>query len=118
MKTYLSHKFPLLLLLLSLCLPLSNGCTTFKAAAVVATTVDGAMNGWGEYVRAGRATPAQEAIVRDAYEKYQKSMLVVEAIVKEPASQQGQLEVAIGAVSASKNAIIDVINAFIPPAKK
>lgn len=111
-------KLSLPLLLLALLQPAFNGCTTYQAAATVATTVDGAMQGWGEWVRGGKATPAQEAIVKDGYEKYQKSMLMVEAIVKASTNQPGQLEAAIAAVQASKNSIINVINAFTQPVRK
>lgn len=57
-----------------------TGCSTPNAAGRVlsstALTVDSAMQGWGAWVRAGQATPADEAAVKRAYEVYQASMQV------------------------------------------
>lgn len=58
-----------------------EACTStaaYKAAGTAVTTVDLAMNGWGEWVRAGKANAAQEAEVRKAYESYQQAINIAE----------------------------------------
>lgn len=56
----------------------ATGCETQNASgrllASTAITVDSAMQGWGEYVRAGQATAKDEAVVKAAYVKYQACM--------------------------------------------
>ena len=45
--------------------------TVYRSIAVTQVSVDTIMKGWGTYVASGRATVAQEQVVKDAYEKYQ-----------------------------------------------
>lgn len=61
-------------------LALMVGCanpevTAYRAVGVTAV-VDGAMNGWGDYVRAGKASDKEQTAVKSAYEKYQKAMAI------------------------------------------
>jgi hypothetical protein len=42
-----------------------------RTVGMTVTSVDLAMKVWGPYARDGKATPAQEQTVRDAYAKYQ-----------------------------------------------
>ena len=60
------------------------GCATLETTAYrsigsVAVTVDTAMQAWGDAVRAGDVTPAQEAVVKSAYLKYQSAMRTANA---------------------------------------
>jgi len=62
------------------------GCATFntnayKSIGTAAVAVDASMQAWGAYVRDGKATPAQEATVRAAYERYQQSMRVAQVLM-------------------------------------
>lgn len=83
MKTLRS--VPVVVLLFALWLP---ACSTLEinAARTLGTTayaVDAAMNGWGDYVRAGKATKPQEESVRQMYLSYQRAMGVAEVAVRE-----------------------------------
>lgn len=76
--------FPVILLLFALWLP---ACSTLEinTARTLGTTayaVDAAMNGWGDYVRAGKASQVQEDSVRRMYLQYQRVMGVAETAVR------------------------------------
>jgi tagatose-1,6-bisphosphate aldolase non-catalytic subunit AgaZ/GatZ len=53
----------------------------YKTIGSTAVAVDASMNAWGDYVRAGKTTVAQEQQVRAAYANYQKSMKTAQALV-------------------------------------
>lgn len=55
-----------------------SSAATYKAAGTAVTTVDLAMNGWGDWVRAGKATDAQQAAVKKGYESYQQAINIAE----------------------------------------
>ena len=55
--------------------------TAYRIVGSTVTLVDTSMNIWGDYVRAGKATNAQQAQVRAIYEKYQAAMRVVKDAV-------------------------------------
>ena len=106
------------LLLVVACL---SGCATAESAAyrtlgATAYVVDGAMNGWGDWVRAGRATPAQEASVKAAYERYQAAMRVARAAVTayKTAPDRPALDRALDAVDAARVALIGLLHVFHP----
>lgn len=109
-------KCPSVLLLLALALPFI-GCvrdrTTFTTAGLTINTVDAAMNGWGDWVRAGKASPAQEAEVRKAYEGYLDSVRLferaVEASYADPEASQQGVTFALGIVAGSSTEIITLI---------
>lgn len=114
-------------LLLAVLLPIAalSGCSTpertaYRSLGTIAVTVDGAMNGWGEYVRAGRATGADQAKVRSAYERYQSAMRIAEqaqlAAAAAPDNQSSYVT-AVSAVSAAADEIVALIHSFIPPPK-
>ena len=57
------------------------GCATFqsnagKLLASSALTVDAGMKSWAVWVAKGQATPAQEAQVKAAYQKYQVAIAI------------------------------------------
>lgn len=61
------------------------GCNTPQRTAYVAVGVTqslavGAMNGWGDWVRAGRATAGDQAAVRQAWERYQGAVRVAKSV--------------------------------------
>ena len=53
----------------------------YKTIGSTAVAVDASMNAWGDYVRAGKSTVAQEQQVRAAYAKYQQSMKTTQKLV-------------------------------------
>jgi hypothetical protein len=88
-KNYMNAKrmpllFHLFALVALLALPACKNLETaaYKTIGATAITVDGAMNGWGDYVRAGLAKPSEEAAVKAAYEKYQGAMQVLKVAVR------------------------------------
>lgn len=62
---------------------LTQGCKStpqsvaYQTAATTRVSVDTAMHLWGKWVESGQSTVDQEVKVRDAFRKYQASMLVV-----------------------------------------
>jgi hypothetical protein len=75
---------------LILCLLLPAGAITackspeqgaYRIVGSTVTLVDTTMNIWGDYVRAGKATDAQQAQVKALYETYQAAMRTVKAAV-------------------------------------
>jgi hypothetical protein len=102
-----------------------TGCSTpertaYQATGTVAVTVDAAMLGWGDYVRAGRATPEDEALVKAAYQHYQAAMRTARAVtwsyLDAGGADRGPLLDAIDALDASKNELVTLIETFIHPA--
>jgi hypothetical protein len=98
-------------------LVLLTGCTSpettaYRIIGSTIITVDSAMKGWGDWVRAGKATRGDEVKVKAAYESYQASMSVVEAAVmayKKNPSEGTALEQALTALEQSKGALIQLI---------
>jgi hypothetical protein len=95
---------------------MSMACVSFESNAYkvigfTAVTVDGAMNGWGDYVRAGKATQAEQGNVREAYVTYQKAMRIAASSVNSyrVTKDKSSLDAAILALSASQTGIIDLI---------
>lgn len=95
------------------------GCTTvedtaFKTTGTLAVTVDGAMNGWGDWVRAGRSTPHDEEVVRAAYIKYQDYMsaakVVVIAYKTNPDANVDAFTRAMDELDVARAALLEVIN--------
>lgn len=124
MKTRLRTKLALCAILL---LPVSlvatvgfGGCanperTAYVSTGVVTITVDGAMNGWGDYVRAGKATPEDEAKVKAAYQKYQASIRALKAAVLSSVNAPNEQEIlmtALNAIDAAKNELINLITSL------
>lgn len=111
------NKLPLLLALAMVALA---GCKTpeqgaYRTIGTISVSVDAAMNGWGDYVRAGKATDTEQASVRAGYEKYQTTMRATKLVV---ASYQAQpdgakrLDTALAAIEASGAEIITLIQQF------
>lgn len=84
----------------------------YRTIGTTAVLVDGAMNGWGDYVRAGKASAEDEAAVKATYQKYQRSMATLRsAVVAYKTAPEGQaaLETALQAVSAASGELILLI---------
>jgi hypothetical protein len=83
-----------------------------QAVSATTTTVDAAMNSWGGWVRAGKATKEDERKVREAYVKYQAAMGAAEtltiAALNAPEGQPA-LTKAISATSAASAELIALI---------
>lgn len=90
--------------------------TAYRIIGSTIITVDSAMKGWGDWVRAGKATRGDEVKVKAAYEHYQASMGVVEAAVmayKLNPSDGTALEKALTALEQSRGALITLIQGFM-----
>lgn len=108
-----------LAIILALCVPgCMGGCqnperTAYQTTGVVVFSVDAAMNGWGDYVRAGKASAEDEAKVKAAYEKYQAIVRtqrsVVLAAVNSPEGEAA-FTTALNAIEAAR---IDLINLIV-----
>lgn len=108
------------MLALSLCfgtvvIGCSGGCanperTAYQTTGVVVLSVDVAMNGWGDYVRAGKATPEDEAKVKAAYEKYQAIVRTQSAAVRSAINSPEGESVFNTALNAIDAARIDLVN--------
>lgn len=98
------------------------GCATFqqnagKTLATIATTVDAAMTGWATYVTvSGTVTPAQQAQVKSAYEKYQACMATALAAYNGLSSSAGQPSwtQALTTLQAAQGTLTQLLNAFMP----
>ena len=105
-----------LAILLACCL--LAGCVSPETAAyrtlgTTVTIVDGAMNGWGDWVRAGRPSASEQEAVRHAYERYQAAMRIARnAVVAAKTAPDGSTarETALRAVEASQAGLVNLIN--------
>lgn len=102
---------------LAFALMFSTGCGTptnkiNQTVAATTTTVDAAMNGWGGWVRAGKATKEDERKVREAFVKYQAAMGAAETItiaVLNSPQEQPALNTAIAATASASADLIALI---------
>ena len=98
---------------------LLTGCASpessaYKAVGSTVYVVDSAMNTWGDYVRSGKATPAQEDAVRVLYGRYQQAMRGARAAIEfyhRGASTQNktQLNRALDALDTERAALVQAI---------
>lgn len=107
--------FALAFMLMAGCSTMERG--TYQVLGTTAATVDAAMKGWGDYVRAGKATTADEATAMQLYAKYQGAMRVAKAAVlslkKNEASTQADWEKATQALQDASGELIGFIGTFI-----
>ena len=90
--------------------------SAYRVVGTTANTVDSAMKGWGDYVKAGYAKAEEEVKVKAAYEKYQKSMLVAKAFINsyiDNEANENKLRVMVDAISSSSSELVSLINSFI-----
>src|SRR5687767_6781971 len=67
------------MLALSACANLERNA--YRTIGTIITTVNGAMDGWRDYVHAGKATPVEQAKVKEIYHRYLGALGVAEAAV-------------------------------------
>lgn len=93
---------------------------TYRAIGSLAVTVDGAMNAWGDYVRAGQGTISQHAAVKQAYGNYQAAMRIAQTSVNayrlNPDAKE--LQKALAVASASAGDLTRLIYGLINPPKQ
>ncbi|MHB1309327.1 MAG: hypothetical protein ACYC23_19795 [Limisphaerales bacterium] len=114
----MKSKFVLSALCLLVSALIFSGCASFEQTAyrslgTTTTLVDGAMNGWGDWVRAGQATAGDEAQVRAAYEHYQLAMAAARSTVlatTADSATESDLERALAAVDAASAALVQLIS--------
>lgn len=115
MKTLTS--FPVVALLFSLWLPACSTLetNTYRTLGVITHTVDAAMNGFGDAVRAGKTTDAQQASVRSLYGQYQNALGIAEKAVSayRVSSDKTALKQAISTLSAVSAELIAFITEII-----
>jgi len=106
-----------LVFLVAGCGSVSPQKATFRATGTTVIAVETAMKGWFVYVKAGKATPSDEAHVRDAYSKYQTSMHAVIDLAKTATTitNQTSLDLVITSAAAAQAHLIEAITQFIPP---
>lgn len=100
---------PLWIVALALCVACASAeKNAYIVVGTAVTTVDLAMEGYGEAYRAHKTTPEFDAKVRAAYEKYQASLTVLRgAITAYKASRdEASLQAAIKAVQDAVAAIV------------
>lgn len=106
--------------ILALSCMVTNGCKTadtvaYRTIGSAVQLVDTTMKVWGEYVRAGFATEADEARVKAAYQKYQLYMSSLKDSIeqyKQGFQSKEQLQEATAKASSSAESIITIINAI------
>ena len=90
----------------------------YRTIGVITNTVDGSMNGWGDYVLAGLATANEQAAVRAAYERYQASLrlarIATSAATTTPDGAT-QLDTALAATQAASGQLISLVQTFLQP---
>jgi len=88
--------------------------TAYDIVASTQVAVDAAMNGWGDYVRAGLATAKDESEVRGAYHTYQQSMRAArEAVIAYKTGVQAdksKLDIALDMLQAAGQSVIGIIS--------
>lgn len=109
-------------LLMAGLLVFATGCASweknsYRTLATTSTMVDATMNAWGDYVRSGMATTADEDTVRKAYKKYQQAMATARVAVEvaraaESSQSKDAASKALDGVSACTSEIIALIQRF------
>lgn len=106
---------------------LSTGCGTFgkntyRATATATVTVDAAMSAWGRWVKEHKPPAESEIKVKNAFEKYQRSVTLVASAgsaylkAKQTPGPPGLSEAQIkfnAAVAAASSALADLTNLIL-----
>lgn len=96
------------------------GCGTLYTTTVTVTqVVDAGMKDWAAASVAGKTTPAIDATVMKAHEKYRAAAAAAQTalIAYKASGSQDQYLAALTAVRAAASQIFDLITPFIPTAK-
>lgn len=82
---------------------------TTQVAGSVTITVDAAMQSWGEWVRANKATVEQRVQVRAAYQKYQAAMAIAEKVAISVLTAPEQQAAYITALNTASQVSVELI---------
>lgn len=87
---------------------------------MVQVSAKAAMEGWRDYVSAGKATKADEAGVRHLWERYQEAATIAEKAQKAYSETKdiSQLQAAASVMSAAGQDLVEFIYGFIPNTAK
>ncbi len=117
-------KLILMALLIAAPMLFTIGCgspvaTAYKATAITVTTVDGAMNGWGDYVRAGKATANDQARVRAVYDKYRAALMIERDVVRAAVGNPDATAVTLAeqSLAAASGDVVDLVMSILKGAK-
>ena len=85
--------------------------TSYQVVGTTAALVDGAMNGWGDWVRANKATPQDEVVVKAAYIQYQQAMGMAKTAIFQYrlSGDKVSLEQTLDVLDVAKNKLVDLI---------
>ena len=100
---------------LTACATVEQGA--YRTIGATVALVDAAMNGWGDYVRAGKATDAQQVQVRALYADYQVAMRTAKVAIitlKTSSSDDAEWLRISTAFAASANGLIQQLKPFVP----
>ena len=108
------------LALSALIIGLCSSCVTtsdpeilaYRTIGTVAHTVDATMNGWGDWVRGGKATAGDQAKVKTAYQSFQSAMVATESAVVayRNGTNKNMLEASIEVLQAAANAVMTMVS--------
>ena len=92
----------------------STQTTAGKLLASTAVSADAGMKAWAIWVANGQATPAQEVVVKSAYEKYQASMAIASAAYTQLATTTDKTawQSAASVLQANQTALLNLITQF------
>ena len=96
------------LMLLAACSSIER--TTYRVYGTTAITAEISMRAWNEWVKAGKATIADEYKVKAAYDKYQASQRIVQDLIKSKLYSKDQLDFACTAVSTAGADVVSLIS--------
>jgi len=92
------------------------GLVMYRTEAVIIPSVNSVMLGWHDYVVAGHATQTQVDAVKKAYNTYRDAQLIAKAALEKyiaDPTKEGEVAAANAAVSAAKNALIDLVAGYL-----
>lgn len=122
------RKTLLLLSLVALLGAASFGCHTppatvaYRAEGVTISAVDKGMQAWADYVNSGAASSSQVTLVKNAYNQYYQAQLLAKAafekfLASNNPTDQASLDLANKAVIDAQQALITLLQTFLPKAK-
>jgi hypothetical protein len=88
----------------------------YRTIGTIVHSVDGAMKGWGDWVRNGHASAAQQVQVQTSYERYQAVMRVARSVmgtVTTRPESQAYIESAVEAAQNAADELLAVISKFV-----
>ena len=89
----------------------------YQSVGTTITLVDASMRAWGDYVRAGYATPADETRVRTAYTQYSHAIAVARVAVASSTESPTTLDAVLDTLSIARRDVVTIISDLITPKK-